>query len=222
MKRCKYFASLKVPNFRSQLIFLTNSLQMAATKPAPTPAPEVVDAVEIMREGMRSYIVRDYNLAVQMLGKAIEMIAGEKGEKTDSLGEAYLKYGKSLLELSRDEADPFGDAVPRELKRGGAESDDTSDGSVDPEEEDVNAAETADTGKEQDTPEEAKTNGKSAEDTNGVKEDAKEKKAEAEVEPPKAADAEDAKAKDDAPGTSGARNEDEKGEDVTAEEGNTC
>lgn len=112
---------------------------------------------QLISQGTRAYIIRDYNNAVQMLSKAIEKVTAAKDERDDYLGEAYLYYGKSLLEYSREEDDPFGDAVPREIKTG--ESEETDDD--DDDDGDTDAAETAEqTGKEQDKPEEAKAEDK--------------------------------------------------------------
>lgn len=108
-------------------------------------------STQLLGEGIRSYTISDFNGAVQYLSKASELVVAEHDEKHDSLGDIYLYYGKSLLEIAREESDPLGDAVvPREL----------DDDDCDDEDEEVDAVETADTGVEQDKPEEAKTNGK--------------------------------------------------------------
>lgn len=157
----------------------------------------------LVTEGTRAFYIRDYNNAIQSLSKAIELLVAEHGEKHDSLGEVYLNYGKSLLELSREEADPLGDAVPRELKTGDSDTTDEDDGD---DGEKAEAAETAEIGKEQDKPEEAKTNGKEVGEEN-EESDEKEK-------------VDDASIDKDAPGPSGSSGKDEeKGEDITGEEG---
>lgn len=112
-------------------------------------------SIQLLGEGIRSYTISDFNAAVQYLSKASELVVAEHDEKHDSLGDIYLYYGKSLLEIAREESDPLGDAVvPRELDDVDCDDD-----------EELDAVETADTGVEQDKPEEAKTNGKAKDES---------------------------------------------------------
>lgn len=173
---------------------------------------ENIDATEIIRQGTRAYIIRDYKNAVQMLSTGIEIFVNKYGEKYDSLGEVYLNYGKSLLELSREESDPLGDAVPRELKTG--ESDSTDDDDDEVEEEEEGAAETAEEkGKEQDKPEEAKI------EDEKIESDDKPKPDEAEKKEINGSEEDKVETTEATAGSSGGAKPDEKGEDITGEEG---
>ncbi|KAJ8934019.1 hypothetical protein NQ314_013655 [Rhamnusium bicolor] len=98
---------------------------------------------ELLGQGIKAYILQDYNTAVSALSTASEILVAEHGDDLhDSLGEVYLYYGKALLGLSREESEALGDAVPKN-------NDEES------EEEDVENTETEE--KEND---DAKTNGK--------------------------------------------------------------
>ncbi|KAB0793723.1 hypothetical protein PPYR_13343 [Photinus pyralis] len=75
---------------------------------------EIKDPKELVKLATKAEHIHDYNAAATAYSKAIEIIVAEHGDKHDSLGEIYLAYGKTLLEISRDEAEPLGDAVQRE------------------------------------------------------------------------------------------------------------
>lgn len=77
--------------------------------------PSIADPSELTKLGVRAYMLHDYDNAISAFSRAIELIVAEHGDKHDSLGTVYLYYGKTLLELSRDECEPLGDAVPRQL-----------------------------------------------------------------------------------------------------------
>lgn len=71
---------------------------------------------QLLSAGARAYATSNYNVAVQYLSRASEVTVAENGSHThDSLGEIYFLYGKSLLELSREEGDPLGDVVPKDV-----------------------------------------------------------------------------------------------------------
>ncbi|KAI4455845.1 nuclear autoantigenic sperm protein nasp -related [Holotrichia oblita] len=71
---------------------------------------------QLLGAGARAYATSNYSAAVQYLSRASEMTVAEEGSPThDSLGEIYFLYGKSLLELSREEGDPLGDVVPKDV-----------------------------------------------------------------------------------------------------------
>lgn len=73
-------------------------------------------AKELLGFGARAYATSNYDAAVQFLSRATELTVAEEGSHThDSLGEVYFLYGKSLLELSREEGDPLGDVVPKDV-----------------------------------------------------------------------------------------------------------
>lgn len=103
--------------------------------------PQNKNPNELVTQGIRAFHIQNYPTAVQALSLASELLAAEHGDKHDSLGDVYLYYGKALLELSREEAEPLGDAVTKKL-----EDDSDSEEAEVPEEE-----------KEEDKPEEAKT-----------------------------------------------------------------
>lgn len=75
---------------------------------------EIKDPKELVKLATKAEHIHDYNAAATAYSKAIEIIVAEHGDKHDSLGEIYLAYGKTLLEISRDESEPLGDAVQRE------------------------------------------------------------------------------------------------------------
>lgn len=71
---------------------------------------------ELLTLGMKAFWATNYKHAVQYLGKSSELLVDQhKDDKHDSLAEVYLFYGKTLLELSREEGDPLGEAVPKEV-----------------------------------------------------------------------------------------------------------
>ncbi|KAL3274459.1 hypothetical protein HHI36_015845 [Cryptolaemus montrouzieri] len=76
--------------------------------------PENKNAKELLSQGIRAFVLQDYTVAVQALGKASELLVSEHGDDLhESLGDVYFYYGKALLALSRQEAEPLGDAVPK-------------------------------------------------------------------------------------------------------------
>lgn len=103
--------------------------------------PQNKNPDELVTQGIRAYFIRNYPAAVQALSLASQMLTAEHGDKHDSLADVYFYYGKALLELSREEAEPLGDAVAKTI-----EDDSDSEEAEVPEEE-----------AEGDTPEEAKT-----------------------------------------------------------------
>lgn len=77
--------------------------------------PQVTDPSELVKTGTKAYILRDFNSAVTAYSRAIELIVAEHGDKHDSLGDIYLLYGRTLLDISRDEAEALGDALPHDF-----------------------------------------------------------------------------------------------------------
>lgn len=77
--------------------------------------PENRNPEELVAQGIRAFQIRSYPAAVQALSLASEILAREKGDKDDGLGDVYFYYGKALLELSREEAGPLGDAVAKKI-----------------------------------------------------------------------------------------------------------
>ncbi|KAF5302084.1 hypothetical protein FQR65_LT08634 [Abscondita terminalis] len=77
--------------------------------------PQITDPCELVKLGTKAYILRDFNTAVTAYSRAIELVVSKHGDKHDSLGDIYLCYGRTLLDISRDEAQALGDAVPRDF-----------------------------------------------------------------------------------------------------------
>lgn len=95
--------------------------------------PQNSNPKELYGQGVRAYVLQDYDTAVRAFSRASELLAVEHGSEIhDSLGDVYLYYGKSLLELSRKESGPLGEGV---LKNVEEESDVDETESTDPEEE---------------------------------------------------------------------------------------
>jgi nuclear autoantigenic sperm protein len=79
--------------------------------------PQNSNSKELFGQGMRAYVLQDYDTAVRAFSKASELLAVEHGSDThDSLGDVYLYYGKSLLELSRKESGPLGEGVLKNVE----------------------------------------------------------------------------------------------------------
>lgn len=78
--------------------------------------PQNKNPDELVTQGMTAYYMQNYSTAVQALSLASELLAAKHGDKHDSLGDVYYYYGKSLLELSREESEPLGDAVTKKLE----------------------------------------------------------------------------------------------------------
>jgi nuclear autoantigenic sperm protein len=79
--------------------------------------PQNSNSKELFGQGMRAYVLQDYDTAVRAFSKASELLAAEHGSDThDSLGDVYLYYGKSLLELSRKESGPLGEGVLKNVE----------------------------------------------------------------------------------------------------------
>ncbi|GLV34951.1 uncharacterized protein CBL_09431 [Carabus blaptoides fortunei] len=74
---------------------------------------EITDPEELVFMGIRVFAIGNFQSAAGAFGKATELMAQEHGDEHDSLGEVYLHYARALLEVSREEAEPLGDAIPR-------------------------------------------------------------------------------------------------------------
>merc|ERR1712212_1232703 len=68
-------------------------------------------AKELLAEGKRDLLVHAVPDAVSNCSKACEIMAKHKGEMSKEAAEAYLYYGKALLELSRVESGVLGNAL---------------------------------------------------------------------------------------------------------------
>ncbi|XP_050308580.1 nuclear autoantigenic sperm protein-like [Anthonomus grandis grandis] len=72
------------------------------------------DPKELYGQGVRAYVLQDFEMAVAALSKASELLVAEHNDDLhESLGDVYLYYGKALLGLSRDQNEALGDAVPK-------------------------------------------------------------------------------------------------------------
>lgn len=89
--------------------------------------PENKNPEELQAQGIRAYLIRNYSAAVQALSLASELLAAKHGDNHDSLGDVYFYYGKSLLELSREEVEPLGDAVAKKIDEDSESSEDTAE-----------------------------------------------------------------------------------------------
>ncbi|XP_044253523.1 protein HGV2-like [Tribolium madens] len=79
--------------------------------------PQNSNPKELFGQGVRAYVLQDFETAVRAFSKASELLAAEHGSDIhDSLGDVYLYYGKSLLELSRKESGPLGDGVLKNVE----------------------------------------------------------------------------------------------------------
>lgn len=71
---------------------------------------------DLICQATRAYWLHDYKEAVKLLAHVSELLVKEHGDdKYDGLGNVYLYYGKTLLELVREAGDPLGEVVPREV-----------------------------------------------------------------------------------------------------------
>ena len=75
---------------------------------ASTPSKETDEALAQLVQGRRHLLVKDYFSAVAALAKACELLAVKYGDTAPECGDAYLTYGKALLELARSESGVLG------------------------------------------------------------------------------------------------------------------
>lgn len=85
-----------------------------------------VDAAMLLLSGKRDFIVQDYASAAASLEEACKLLANLYGETAKECGEAYLFYGRALLELARQESDVLGNALESEEEK--EDDDDDEDG----------------------------------------------------------------------------------------------
>lgn len=86
-----------------------------------------VDAAMLLLSGKRDFIVQDYASAAASLEEACKLLANLYGETAKECGEAYLFYGRALLELARQESDVLGNALESEEEKED-DDDDEEDG----------------------------------------------------------------------------------------------
>jgi len=81
------------------------------SSPSKVAVDSFEQAKELLAEGKRDLLVYAIPDAVSNCSKACEMMAKQKGEMSTEAAEAYLYYGKALLELSRVESGVLGNAL---------------------------------------------------------------------------------------------------------------
>lgn len=93
----------------------------------------VDDAVRLIAQGKRDVVCNDISAAVECFQEACRLLAAQYGDFGDEVGEAYLHYGKALLDLARDGSSVIGGAVPgAEAQQNDDEDDcDSDDNSAD-------------------------------------------------------------------------------------------
>lgn len=87
---------------------------------------DVIDAVNLLAHGKRNILCGEIPQAVNQLQEACKILGSEYGELADECADAYLWYGKALLELSRMEGGVLGDAIPGDESEDSQSSDDDS------------------------------------------------------------------------------------------------
>lgn len=98
----------------------------AAAAAAPKKTEPSVDAAMLLLQGKRHLLVQDYPSAVASLQEACELLGKIYGETAKECGEAYLCYGRALLELARQETGVLGNALESEEEQ--EDDDDDDDG----------------------------------------------------------------------------------------------
>lgn len=113
---------------------------------------------DLLKQGIKAFVLEDFTSAVQALGKASELLVTEHNgdDLHDSLGEVYIYYGKALLGLYRQESDPLGDAIPKGEDENEEEEADEDQNEVNQENEEQKA-------------DEMETNAKNADEESGEK-----------------------------------------------------
>ncbi|CAN7937205.1 unnamed protein product, partial [Ixodes hexagonus] len=83
-----------------------------------------VDAAMLLLQGKRHLLVQDFPSAVASLQEACQLLGTLYGETAPQCGEAYLCYGKALLELARQETGVLGNALGEDQNSEEEEEDD--------------------------------------------------------------------------------------------------
>merc|ERR1711997_402325 len=71
-------------------------------------------AKTLMAEGRRDFICKDWSNAAENFSKACEKLTEEFGDRAAETAEGYFWYGKSLLEVSRNQHDFLGTQAENE------------------------------------------------------------------------------------------------------------
>lgn len=107
-----------------------------STSSAPKPSKEELDAFcEILSAGKRHLICNEPDRALELFVDLCEQLSNIYGQDADECAEAYLYYGKTLLELARLENGVLGHAV-KETPILGMDDDDTENEKTDDKTED--------------------------------------------------------------------------------------
>lgn len=141
-----------------------------------TPSKETDEARLQLVQGRRHMLVKDYFSAVAALAKGCELLAQKFGDTAPELGDAYLTYGRALLELARSESGVLGMNEEGETAAEGEDDDDDEEGDEGEEEgEDAEEKDAAEA-KNGEAAAEAKENGEAAAEAkeNGKDAEAKE------------------------------------------------
>lgn len=138
---------------------------------ASTPSKETDEARTQLTQGRRHLLVKDYFSAAAALAKGCELLAERFGDMAPELGDAYLTYGRALLELARSESGVLG---VNEEDNAEAEDDEEEDGGDEEEGEgeEEGAEENGKDGGEKDAEENGKDGVKEEDDKDGAKKDA--------------------------------------------------
>merc|ERR1711890_26633 len=130
------------------------------------------DAMNHFATGKRHMLVQDIPNAVESLALACELLSEQYGETAGECSEAYLYYGKALLEMARLESGVLGNALD------GDDGSTESEGSQDEEESPEEAEESQDDDKdaEKEKTEEKKETENKEEEKNGEEKDAEKEK----------------------------------------------
>ncbi|KAL9950800.1 hypothetical protein ACROYT_G043362 [Oculina patagonica] len=103
----------------------TNVTMAAATEGTATESSFSEEEVsKLMGQGKRHLICSEVVQAVKCFEEATQKLDGKYGSQADECGEAYLFYGKALLELARAENGVLGNAIKEDLDPKSGESDD--------------------------------------------------------------------------------------------------
>jgi len=86
----------------------TNAQDKASPKKGAAAEDLKAAAFAALGAGKRHLLVQDVDAAVESFGEACELFSAQFGENAVECGEAYLYYGKALLEQARLETDALG------------------------------------------------------------------------------------------------------------------
>ncbi|XP_065069501.1 protein HGV2-like [Rhopilema esculentum] len=94
---------------------------------------------KLISDGKKLYATKDIQSACDIFGDVCAKLAEKYGQTANQCGDAYLLYGKSLLDLARSESDVLGSSIPKgdivvsksePTKNGNAEKDEKDEAST--------------------------------------------------------------------------------------------